>query len=101
MKFDEKRDRKFNKDENMNHCKPSVDADETAFHFTEEEIPLIDSVEEHCDQAEEEHSNLLMKPPSVFPSNQAIESPDIFQLRAPLVSCENLLTPALSEEGLK
>merc|ERR1711915_907206 len=94
--FEEKRDQKVNKDENMNHCKPSVDADETAFYFPAEEIPLIDSVEEHCDQLEEESSKLLMKPLSMFPSHQAIESPDIFQLRAPLVSCENLLTPALS-----
>lgn len=31
----------------------------------------------------------------------AVDSPDIFKLRAPLVSCENILTPAISAELLR
>lgn len=29
-----------------------------------------------------------------------LDSPDIFRLRAPIVSCENLLTPGISGEFL-
>ena len=31
----------------------------------------------------------------------SVDSPDIFKLRAPLVSCENILTPGISAELLK
>ena len=31
----------------------------------------------------------------------AVDSPDIFKLRAPLVSCENILTPGISAELLR
>ena len=31
----------------------------------------------------------------------SVDSPDIFKLRAPLVSCENILTPGISAELLR
>ena len=71
----------------------------------DDDIPLIDS------QAEPEEIPVFMENITERPKiniqsgnicfdRSGSSSPDIFHLRAPLVSCENLLTPAMSQENI-
>ena len=65
----------------------------------EDDIPLIDSqpdLEENVD----DKPGVLVRPHNIHFTNSGLDSPDIFHLRAPLVSCENILTPAISTDFL-
>ena len=74
----------------------------------DEDIPLIDdnmSLEDVTIIAERIKANrpkfLTGNAHSGFYFNPlGLDSPDIFKLRAPLVSCENILTPGISTELL-
>jgi hypothetical protein len=68
-----------------------------------DDIPLIDSQTDLEDSPVVD--NKMKERPTIFenPHNfhfkpHVLDSPDIFHLRAPLVSCENLLTPAISTD---
>ena len=74
-------------------------------------IPLIDSngyqglPESETDEIRQRPKSVSVrltdrKPRSFKALKKARDSPDVFNLRAPLVSCENFLTPANSKEML-
>lgn len=80
----------------------------TAFLFADEDIPLIDdgmSLEDVSIIAERIKAN---RPKFLNGNNHSgfyfnplgLDSPDVFKLRAPIVSCENILTPGISTELL-
>jgi len=69
----------------------------------DDDIPLIDS------QGDTEEIPVIVDDLSKRPSidikhyggdRDGLDSPDIFHLRAPLVSCENILTPSMSQENI-
>ena len=69
----------------------------------DDDIPLIDS------QGDNEEIPVIVDDLSKKPSidikhyggdRDGLDSPDIFHLRAPLVSCENILTPSMSQENI-
>ena len=102
----------------MNNAKKDVIVDEkTNIHQVtlredsiqcdDDDIPLIDSqghIEEIPVIVENmlEKQRLALKPQSLryTGSRAGLDSPDIFHLRAPLVSCENILTPSMSQENI-
>ena len=87
----EKEDKDEPKDENENSTtKAKEDNDD---------IPLMDSQPE-VDENTEEKPGKLVRPHNIHFTNSGLDSPDIFHLRAPLVSCENILTPAISTDFL-
>ena len=61
-----------------------------------DDIPLIDSQAEDIPVVDYK----MKERPTLFENPYMLDSPDIFHLRAPLVSCENLLTPAISTDML-
>ena len=70
-----------------------------------DDIPLIDSQTELedtpvVDNKMKERPTLFENPHNLHFKPHVLDSPDIFHLRAPLVSCENLLTPAISTDML-
>ena len=70
-----------------------------------DDIPLIDSQSEMedipvVDVKMKERPTLFEKAQNIHFKPSVLDSPDIFHLRAPLVSCENLLTPAISTDML-
>ena len=70
-----------------------------------DDIPLIDSQSEMEDIPVDavkmkERPTLFENPHNYHFKPHVLDSPDIFHLRAPLVSCENLLTPAISTDML-
>ena len=94
----------FNKNVNMKSEANKVN--ENSLICDDDEIPLIDSQ----DEAEEKSvvvDCLPERPKTVFKTQKTmhftesvLDSPDIFHLRAPLVSCENILTPSMSQENI-
>ena len=90
-------------DENENNT--AVKNKDSTTILDSDDIPLIDSQEEP-DQDDLKMSVEMTKPrPNMFlgtanviSMKNLLESPDIFHLRAPLVSCENILTPTVSTE---
>ena len=68
-----------------------------------DDIPLIDSQSEDIsvvDYKKKERPTLFENPQKLHFKPSVWDSPDIFHLRAPHVSCENLLTPAISTDML-
>eukprot|EP00092_Neocalanus_flemingeri_P009409 GFUD01010123.1.p1 GENE.GFUD01010123.1~~GFUD01010123.1.p1 ORF type:complete len:235 (-),score=60.06 GFUD01010123.1:4-708(-) len=68
-----------------------------------DDIPLIDSQSESEDfqeLAEKTRPKYLVQTRNMRFNPSVLDSPDIFHLRAPLVSCENILTPTISLEML-
>ena len=68
-------------------------------------IPLIDSQAEPEEipvfmENTTERPKIIIQPGNMCFDRSGSNSPDIFHLRAPLVSCENLLTPAMSQENI-
>ena len=88
---DEEEDKDESKDENENSTTKAKENDD--------DIPLIDSQPE-VDENTEEKPGKLVRPHNIHFTNSGLDSPDIFHLRAPLVSCENILTPAISTDWL-
>ena len=71
----------------------------------DDDIPLIDSQAEPEEvpvgiENISERPKIVIKPGNMYFNPSVLNSPDIFHLRAPLVSCENLLTPAMSQEDI-
>ena len=65
----------------------------------DDDIPLIDSQPDDKDDVDDK-PGVLARPYNIHFTNSGSDSPDIFHLRAPLVSCENILTPAISTDFL-
>jgi alanine-alpha-ketoisovalerate/valine-pyruvate aminotransferase len=85
------------KDENMNSHTGNL--------LKDDDIPLIDSQAEPEEipvviQNTKPKPMIVIKPGNMYFNPSVLNSPDIFHLRAPLVSCENLLTPAMSQENI-
>ena len=96
-------DSKAIKDENENTRK--VAGNEASTLLYNDDIPLIDSQPESDDmptfiEKMKARPNMLIGAQKMHFNPSVLESPDIFHLRAPIVSCENLLTPAISKELL-
>ena len=71
----------------------------------DDDIPLIDSHSSLEDiptfvEKIKPRPKLLVKGQNLHFHPSVLDSPDIFNLRAPLVSCENILTPTISTEML-
>ena len=70
----------------------------------DEDIPLIDSEPSYEDipvivEDIKERPIKIVRPQNIQFKPSVLDSPDIFNLTAPLVSCENILTPAISKEA--
>ena len=68
-----------------------------------DDIPLIDSQSKLEDISEvdvkvKERPTLFENPQNFHFKPHMLDSPDIFHSRAPLVSCENLITPLISTD---
>jgi len=86
-----------------------VDIEDNFIAFSElDDIPLIDD-----NQSIDEVSSLVEKiktgrpkflsgntPSGLYFNPMGLDSPDVFKLRAPIVSCENILTPGISSDQL-
>ena len=89
------------KDENENSNKVRANS----ILLENDDIPLIDSEPESekmptLIEKIKTRPNILVGAHNVHFTPSVLDSPDIFHLRAPLVSCENILTPAVSKETL-
>ena len=92
------------KDENMNSHNGNP-REMSILDDDDDDIPLIDS---QADPEEApvgignitERPKIVIKPVNMYFNPSVLNSPDIFHLRAPLVSCENILTPAMSQENI-
>ena len=90
------------KDENENSNKVRANS----ILLENDDIPLIDSEPESEEMPTliekiKTRPNILVGAQNVhFTPRLRLDSPDIFHLRAPLVSCENILTTAISRETL-
>ena len=65
----------------------------------DDDIPLIDS-QADMEDIVDDRPGVLSRPHNIHFTNSGLDSPDIFHLRAPLVSCKIILTPAITTDFL-
>ena len=89
----------------VNENSTTVKVREGSILLENDDIPLIDSEPESEDMPSliekiKQRPKILVGAQNLYFTPSVLDSPDIFHLRAPLVSCENILTPAISKDIL-